>query len=615
MKKKLALLLSLMLLGICAVRLPEYAGIAEQASETASDFTAVIDTKEMDFTFTSRELEGTYEAMKAVEITGSGATATASSSGVSILEDHILIAKEGVYVLSGEFNDLCIVVDAPDTDKVQLVLNGASLLSASGPCIYIRSADKVFLTLPEGTESSLCDGESYAVSDGDTAIDAALFSRSDLCINGKGALSVTGRIKHGIVSKDDLIITGVSLQVMAASTALDGKDCVMVNGAALTLTAGSNGVRSDNAEDENRGYVYLLDSTLTIDAQSDGIQAETVLACENTTLTITAGGGSGSSLRNADGSWKGMKAGSDLYIGGGSYTISSRDDCIHANGSIHIAGGDLTLSSGDDGVHADDTLTVAGGNLNIGKSYEGLEASKLLIRGGSIRIVASDDGLNAAGGADGSAAGNRFGRGMFSNGVGEIEISGGYTVINASGDGVDSNSSIRVTGGVTLVSGPVSNGNAAFDYDGEATLTGGVLIACGASGMAQNFSSAENQGAMLLTLNRSQSGSIALLDAEGRAIVSFTPDNTFQSIMITAPEIQQGQTYTLVSGGSIDGADENGFARNAAISGGTVLSTITMDSLLYGSGGFGMRQQPGGMWDRQPGGGGGGGGDWGRPGR
>lgn len=587
MKMRLScLLLALLLLTGCASR-----SVAATQPEATS---AAIDTKEMDFTFTERELEGTYEAQKAVIITGSGTTAAISGTGAALSSGAVQITKAGVYVLSGEFSGLPVHIAAGEKDKVQLVLNGASITCPDGPAILIESADKVFITLPEGTENTVSDGAYELSADAETSQpDAAIFSRADLCINGSGALSVSGLTKHGIVSKDDLVLVDCTLHISAVSTALDGKDCLKVSGAAITVEAGSNGLRSDNAEDENRGFIYLKDCTLDVRAGSDGIQAQTVLQAENVQLTVTAGGGATQRITYADGSWKGLKSGGDMLLSGGSYTVSSRDDCIHSNSSIVIADGTFSLTSGDDGIHADTNLTITGGDIAVPQSYEGLEASKLTIAGGRIDVTASDDGLNAAGGADGSSMGNRFGRGMFSNGVGEIIISGGYTVVRASGDGIDSNGTITVSGGVTLVSGPSSSGNAAFDYDGSATVTGGVLIATGASGMAQNFSDAQGQGAMLLTFNRIQSGSsLALLDAQGRVVASFMPENTCQSVVITAPAIQQGQTYTLVSGGTVEGADEHGFAQDAAISGGSTLAEVTMDELLYGSGGFGMWQQP-----------------------
>lgn len=584
------------------------------------------DSSEYDLTFTDRELAGTWEEKSAVTITGQGTNCDISGKGAKRSGTTLTISDEGTYLLRGTFTDMLIVVSAGDKDKVQIVLDSAVIQSDNGPAIYIENADKVFLTLPEGTESLLSDGTEYSITDSDTTLDAAIFSRADLCINGKGTLAVQGNYKHGIVSKDDLIIANTTLNVTAASTALDGKDCVMLSGVTATLNAGSNGVRSDNAEDAARGYVYILDSTLIITAGSDGVQAETLLRSDNAVMTITTGEGSGepqtrsdwdrrggwggfdmsSTAAASEGSWKALKSGKALEINGGTYAIDSQDDCIHTNGDLTITDGLFTLQSGDDGIHADNELLISGGSFTISKSYEGIEASKLHISGGRIDITASDDGLNAAGGADGSATAERWGRGMFSNMVGEIVISGGYIHINASGDGIDSNNTILVSGGVTLVSGSANSANAAFDYDGEATVTGGILVAAGGSGMAQSFTAAENQGCMLFGINGAQGGvNLAIVDAQNNIVAAYTPENSYSAVVVTAPGLQVGNTYSVVMDAAIDGADDHGFAANTTYTGGTNIGAIEMTTLLQGGSGHSMGGGPGGGgFGGGPGGGG-----------
>lgn len=576
---------------------------------------------EYDFTFTDRELSSSWESKNAVTITGQGDTYQVSGKGAKLDGSTLTISDEGVYVLSGTFNGR-ILIAAGDKDKVQLVLSGATIASPAGPAIQVENADKVFITAAEGTENHLSD----AAPGDDESADAAIFSRADLCINGKGALTVTGNYRHGVVSKDDLIIAGATLTVSAASTALDGKDRLMMTGATASITAGSNGLRASNAEDETRGFIYIADSTLTITAGTDGLQAETLLRADNVAMTITTGEGSGESTVSAGndqgmwggfgsyggrttaqstGSWKGLKAGKAIEINGGVYTVDSQDDCLHSNGDLTITDGQFALESGDDGIHADNALLISGGNIVISQSYEGIEASTLTISGGSIDITASDDGLNAAGGADDSSTADRWGRGMFSSGVGEIVISGGYIHINAMGDGIDSNNTIRVSGGVTLVSGSPSGGNAAFDYDGEATVTGGVLIATGGSGMAQSFTAAENQGCMLFGLNGGPAGrNLAIVDAEGRIVAAYTPENSYSAVVVTAPGLQVGNAYTVVIDAVIDNADAHGFAADASYTGGTELGSIEMTTALQGGSGHSMGGGPGGGFGGGPGGGG-----------
>ena len=262
-------------------------------------------------------------------------------------------------------------------------------------------------------------------------------------------------------------------------------------------------------------------------------------------------------------------------------------------------------------MHADTSLGVTGGILTITRSYEGLEATDIVIAGGVISLFATDDGLNAAGGNDGSAMGGRPGQGNFTGGVGTLSITGGYLVMDAAGDGLDSNGTLTVTGGVTLVSGPTNSGNGALDYGSAASVSGGVVVALGAAGMATGFTAAENQGAILTTLSPGVGGqSFALCDSDGNVIVSFTPSKSYSSAVITAPGIRDNGSYTIVVGGIVAGADENGYAQNTTLTGGTTVAEIKMDGYLYGSSGMGgMGGMPG-----MPGGGMGGGMRPGRPG-
>ncbi len=566
-----------------------------------------------DLSFSQRDLDYSANSSDATTITGTGSDAVITGNGARILDGAVSITRKGEYVLTGSFINLPIRISVGESDKVQLILSGAEITCTNGPAIFIQSADKVFITAAEGTVNSIADGTSYEAFDGETALDAAVFSRADLCVNGKGSLTVSGQYKHGIVSKDDLIIAGLVLQIASASTALDGKDCVKIADASVTLQAGTNGIRSDNNEDDNRGFVYLQNSTFVITAEGDGVQAARLLQADNCVMTLTTGGGSSSTVgqstygsRSTDdswggrssggsrsqqsntnaGSWKGLKAGESLILQGGAYMIDAADDCLHSNADLSITDGSFTLSSADDGIHADNELHISGGSIIISRSYEGIEASKLVISGGTIDITASDDGLNAAGGADGSASADRWGRGMFSNGVGEIEITGGYTHINASGDGIDSNNNILVSGGITLVSGSSNSANAAFDYDGEATVTGGILFAAGGSGMAQSFTDAQNQSAVLFGLSGATGGvNLAIVDEAGQVIASFTPENQYSAVVITAPGLQLGNTYSVVAGAEISGTDSHGFAQGAAYSGGQVLGEIEITSLLQGGSG------------------------------
>ena len=509
------------------------------ASDSASgdESLTLADTSGMEFAIDDADTEEkSTDAGKAVDLS--------ETEG-----DSQKITAGGTYTLSGTKTDTMILVDAKDAD-VTLILNSLTVKNSNGPAIYVRSADKVTVTLAAGTQNTLSDGSSYSLTDSSSTLDAAIFSKADLTVNGSGTLTVNGNYKHAIVSKDDLTVASGTLNITAKNVGLNGKDCVKIGSGTITVNAGSDGIRSDNDEDSQKGYVYLSGGTLDITAGNDGIQAETVIKADKVTLTVKAGGGSGSSLSSSSESYKGMKAGSDIYISGGTFNLTTKDDCIHSNGTVTIDGGTYTLSSGDDGIHADTDLKISGAStkLTVSKSYEGIEATNLYITGGTVSVTASDDGLNAAGGNAGGEQG-RPGMGSFSGSTGKIVISGGTVYIKQGGDGVDANGSVSITGGSVTVSGANSGDTSILDYDTNGSISGGSFIGTGASSMAQNFDTSSSQGAILYCCSSQSAGTgIKLTDSSGNVVLSHTADQAFSCVILSNSAIKKGETYTLTIG-------------------------------------------------------------------
>ena len=593
---------------LCACLLLSSCGKKNTASGTnnINNMSAVteISTDDMDFEFSNKDTTYDYDESEAKTIADS--------------EKAVKITAEGTYVVSGEHES--ITVSAPDTAKVHIILKNATVSNTSGPAIYIENADKVFITAYKNTTNTLSDGTSYTGSFKDTNIDGTIFSKTDLTLNGEGTLNITGNCKCGAVSKDDLIICGLNLTVKSTGCALEGKDCVKIKDAAITVSSGGDGIRSTNTEKTNKGFVYIETGNIDITSGSDGIQAATVLKAANGNVKITAGGAAdtkqNSGDRNMPGfggktqttddeeSTKGLKAGSLIVIDEGSFEVSSKDDSFHSNGDIEINGGSFTAATGDDGFHADSNLIINGGSITVSRSYEGLEGQKVTVTGGNIDITASDDGINAASpSSSGSSVGGRPGN-SDSNSL--ITIGGGYILVNASGDGIDSNGNVAITGGTVLVSGPTDNGNAAFDYNGEATVSGGTVILCGSSGMAQGFSEKSEQASFMYTLDSSASAgsSVALTDEKGNVIASFIPAKQYNNIVITSSSLKNGSSYKLVIGGTVSGADKNGYASSGSVSSAAQTLDIKLTGITTTFGNGGMS---GGMGGRNKGGGFGGG--------
>ena len=591
---------------LCACLLLSSCGKKNTASGTnnISNISAVteISTDDMDFEFSNKDTTYDYDESEAKTIADS--------------EKAVKITAEGTYVVSGEHES--ITVSAPDTAKVHIILKNATVSNTSGPAIYIEKADKVFITAYKNTTNTLSDGTSYTGDFKNTNVDGTIFSKTDLTLNGEGTLNITGNYKCGAVSKDDLIICGLNLTVKSTGCALEGKDCVKIKDAAITVSSGGDGIRSTNTEKTNKGFVYIETGNIDITSGSDGIQAATVLKAANGNVKITAGGGAADTKQNSgdrnmpgfggktqttddEESTKGLKAGSLIVIDEGSFEVSSKDDSFHSNGDIEIS---FAAATGADGFHADSNLIINGGSITVSHSYEGLEGQKVTVTGGNIDITASDDGINAASpSSSGSSVGGRPGN-SDSNSL--ITISGGYILVNASGDGIDSNGNVVITGGTVLVSGPTDNGNGAFDYDGEATVSGGTVILCGSSCMAQGFSDKSEQASFMYTLDSSASAgsSVALTDEKGNVIASFIPAKQYNNIVITSSSLKNGSSYKLVIGGTVSGADKNGYASSGSVSSAAQTLDIKLTGITTTFGNGGMS---GGMGGGNKGGGFGGG--------
>lgn len=567
------------------------------ATEEDSNVTATIDEADM---FTDRDYETTYDESKSVLIKLKGDSASCDSDAVSISGTTISILDEGTYIFSGTLDDGMIIVNADETDKPQIVLDGASITSETSAALYILEADKVFVTLADGTENTFENGGTFTAID-DNNIDGAVFSKQDLTFNGSGSLNVTSPADHGIVCKDDLVFTGGTYTVNSASHGLDANDSVRLTQAMLTIDAGKDGIHVENTDDTTKGFMYIVDGTVEIEAEGDGMSASAYMKVKDGSFDIVSGGGSVNAAKQTSDSWggfmgggmgngrdgmgggrqgqsqesyqsetmssttesddsstsiKGIKATGDMQIENGIFTIDSADDAVHSNASIIVNGGEFQIASGDDGFHADETLTITSGTIHISESYEGLEALDILVSGGDIKLAASDDGVNAAGGTDSSGmegprGNDQFGGkggGMSSSSNGSILISGGNLYVNAFGDGIDANGELEISGGYTVVVGPTQGDTATLDYDTSAVITGGTFIGTGASGMAQTFSDSE-QGVVAVSVGNCTAGTtIELKDSDGNTLISYAPELDFGVVILSNPDIVKGDTYSITVG-------------------------------------------------------------------
>ncbi|NNF11365.1 MAG: carbohydrate-binding domain-containing protein, partial [Acidimicrobiia bacterium] len=367
-----------------------------------------------------------------------------------------------------------------------------------------------------------------------------------------------------------------------------------VTGGTLAITAGGDGIKSDNEEDAALGYVSISDGAVDIVAGGDAIQAATDVLITGGEFDISAGGGSAASLA-VDDSAKGIKGAVSVIIGAGDFVLDTADDAIHSNTAVIVNGGSFLIATGDDAVHADETVEINGGAINVTQSYEGIEGTIVTINDGDIQIVASDDGLNVAG-VDGSGTLNAAGevgadtfrtRGPGGGAAGGppeeipgefyLYINGGTISIDAYGDGIDSNGYVVMTGGTVTIDGSTSSRDGALDHNGTFEMLGGVLVGTHIDGMTSEGINAGTQASIFVTTGGVIDGGtvIHVESSTGESLLTYETLNDFSVIVFSSPELVAGESYDLYLDGTADGEEVYRLYAADAYEPGTLAGTVT----------------------------------------
>ena len=515
-----------------------------------------------DSSFTKAEYTDSDTLVATIILDGDTASISGdTSTSVSVNSDgDVVISAIGTYLIEGNslFNKHILVTAATKDEWVELILNGVGISTSSGNApIYSAGKSKLKIKKYKGSTNYIYDGRSTD-SDSYTGDDtAAIFSDKALKVVGEGSLTVITTFNNGIGSDKGVSLKNGTLTIVSKNNCIKSNKSITIGEVSDGVSEGgkflfqsNNGqcFKSDyDNEDTTTGTIDIVDGEFILKAKQDGFEAEGKITISGGKFELTTNGGSSGTLDKVNGdSCKGIKSDLDITISGGEFHINSLDDAIHCNGSISISGGTFDIYSGDDGIHADDTFTLTDGTISISKSYEGIEAETLNFNGGSTSIVSSDDGINAAGGSDTSSTDVRP---WGDSSTGTLNIDGGYLFVNASGDGLDSNGNINVTGGYTVVAGPVSDGDGPLDIgDGGSyalTQSGGTLIAYGSSGMAINASKGSQK--TLLFKHNSSIDSIyyyVLKDSSNNIISVINPYKSTSSLYYSSSSLAN-LTYTL----------------------------------------------------------------------
>lgn len=373
---------------------------AESADEAAGSLS--------DEAFTERDLTGAYDKNVTAGITLNGNSAESDSELVKIDGTSITITGAGTFIISGTLENGSITVDASKDDKVQLVLSGAAISSETFAAIYVKQADKVFITLAEGTENTLANGGSFVMTD-DNNVDAVIFSKDNLTLNGTGSLTVVSPAGHGISCKDELVVTGGTYRITASGHGIEANDLIAISDGSFEITAKKDSLHSENDDDATLGNILINGGSFTIVSSDDGIHANTLVEINGGEFTIKAAEG---------------VEGTYIRINDGEISISASDDGINAarkssayTPTVEINGGSITIAMGQgdtDGVDSNGNIIVNGGTVSItGNSsfdYDGtaqLNGGKVIVNGQEMSYIPNQMMGMGAGGFGGGRGGRR----------------------------------------------------------------------------------------------------------------------------------------------------------------------------------------------------------------
>lgn len=472
-------------------------GTAADSTDTTESQQAVStgDTLSYDDMFTDRDLDVGYEESDSVKISLSDDSTTVSSGsldnsstddtvdGVTVDGNVITITSGGTYIISGTLTEGQLVVDADD-EKVQLVLDNADITCATSAAIYVKSAGKTFITLAEGSENILMNTAEFEAID-DNNIDAVIFSKDDLALNGSGTLTINSENGHGIVSKDDLKITGGTYNITAASHALSGKDSVRIAAGTFNLVSGKDGIHSENADDSSKGYVYIAGGEFTVDSTGDGIDASNIVQIDDGTFDITAGGGVENSTKTHEDNMVGGPGG-----GNGPQMGEAPSEKPSGEAPQGDPGNNSSENSGSDNSSSDSSSSdiatppekpseeASSGNPPQGGPGEDSENNSA--DNSSDRETPPekpDSNTNQAAGTEQSESDTSDSDSASTKGIkadGRLYINGGTFTINSADDSVHSNSAVTINDGAyTLTTGDdgVHSGEAVEINGGTITIS------------------------------------------------------------------------------------------------------------------------------------------------
>ena len=480
-------------------------------------------------------------------------TVEAAQDGVKG-KDCVAMFRADLNVTAG--NDGIKSTESNDDTKGFLQLEqGSATVQAGGDCLQAET----LVWIADGTYHLTSSGTAVNTETGEVNSGKGIHCGGDVEIAG-GKLTIDAA-EDGVNCTSSLELQAGEVDVTSAEDGIQADGDLTVSGGAVTIT--TTGTVAASAQDDFQpnnfggngntppGNADHRQNAAASDASAIPAAAMQTIADSSTDAGVSAAVAMTTAAEDATS--KGIKCGGSLTMSGGSCTIDSTDHAVHAAGTAVFSGTTLEITSNNKGISSHGDLEISGGDITIHSCTEGVESkAEMTISGGNVRILdASDDGLNTGGSDSGSHA---------------VTISGGYIYVNASGDGVDSNSTWEMSGGTLLVCGPTSGGDGSLDANGNMTYTGGTLLALSSKGMME----CPESGCLIATnCNAAAGEQISIVDKNGTVLATLQSPKAVSDVIYGIGDSDSAD-YTIVTGGTYDNTlNEDGYGEGGSVSGGT----------------------------------------------
>ncbi len=465
-------------------------------------------------------------------------------AGENVIIDNsqnvITIAQPGYYRFVGTLSCGSIVAEADG--NVRIILDGVRLTGKDGAPIRFYNKGQKVVTFAEEKENIVSAPASVSDSNQNRENPScAIYSESELTLNGKGTGEINGKKERAIVCRSTLKIKTVELEIRSKTDAVTAMNVVIKNTSlVIDSTAGSAIIAERYGFLTKEGYVVISDSDVRAVSAFDAISATDLVYVtgSDSFLSICSGNGSSSVLYDEIYSRKGIVSGGCVCIEEGGVYIDSLDDSIKCSGETLLSGGFLTASTKKTAVNS--VLTeIKGGRTEIARSSVGIKGCRLSLSDGSVKITSNENGINlsAINGNDSACA---------------LVMKGGYVDVSTCGTCIKTDGKILVSGGsLWCDSSPAPSEPAVIANEGFRTDGGRIMIIAGL-GMIQTPVKQSMQDSVTISFKRGiSSHSTVSLKYDDVVLFSREVVNKVGSLFFTCPNFSRDYDCSLAINGSV----------------------------------------------------------------